>query len=274
MARPQLTFDHLTDVALAVEKGRMCPEDGLNLTAPGDLGPIVELVLRLERWNLDLAREASLDSRLGRCLRSSRRSGLPAFDRGPEGSIGVLRVSDVSPQASASYAEMDLRAKHAAISSGISDAGSTMLVGAMVELRDNVIEHSENSKSGLIAFRGTPGRFEYTVADAGKGVLASLKENPEYASLTDSGHALRVALQDGESRYGRVSGRGLGFHDLFIGLQKLTASVHFKTGDHRLEQAGESPSLGQLGLAQCAHFQGFLISVSCLASLTGAPGGS
>ena len=68
---------------------------------------------------------------------------------------------------------------------------------ALGELQDNVFEHSGRPESGVVAYAASNGAFEFVVADAGRGVLASLRENPEFAGLADSGAALRVAVLTG-----------------------------------------------------------------------------
>lgn len=266
-----LTFDHLTDIALAVQKGRVSADGELGRLMVGDLGPFVEMWLRLDAWKLKLSQLPTLaKSQFGLSLEQSLSRATPSLRDHADGAVGFLKLSATSGQPpDIEFTQLGLRAKRAATEVGIPDLAAASLVGAMKELRDNVVEHSRRPHSGLIAFRTTGGRFEFCVADAGKGVLASLRENPKYAALADSGQALRVALTDGESRFGSGSDRGYGFHDLFRALQKLQGVVHFESGDHRLAHNGLSPTVGELNLAQCADLTGFLVSVTCL-----TPGGS
>jgi hypothetical protein len=49
---------------------------------------------------------------------------------------------------------------------------------------------------------------EFVVADRGIGVLSSLKQNPEYADLSDAGAALQLAITDGVSRFPSETGHG------------------------------------------------------------------
>jgi anti-sigma regulatory factor (Ser/Thr protein kinase) len=83
-------------------------------------------------------------------------------------------------------------------------------MGAFGELQDNVFEHSGRPESGVVAYAANNDAFEFVVADAGRGVLARLRENPEFSLLADSGAALRVAASDGASRHARSTGHGYG----------------------------------------------------------------
>jgi hypothetical protein len=137
------------------------------------------------------------------------------------------------------------------------------LTGAFGEMVDNVLQHSERARSGVAGYRWCEGCLEYVVADAGIGVLQSLGKNPDYAALRDAGTALQLALSEGVSSFGRSSGRGFGFRQVFISLANLSGSLRFRSGDHCLVIAGTSPDLAAATLAQNIEYQGFLVSVVC-----------
>ena len=138
------------------------------------------------------------------------------------------------------------------------------MIGALGELLDNVFEHSNRPESGVVAYGASEGAFEFVVADAGRGVLASLRENPEFGGLSDSGMALRVAASDGASRHARSSGHGYGIGQLFRALAHDAAELRFRSGDHALRLWGDAPSLiGQVALAQKAWLDGLAVSVRC-----------
>lgn len=56
-------------------------------------------------------------------------------------------------------------------------------------------------------------------------MLASLRENSEFAGLEDSGAALRVAASHGASRLDRRTGRGYGIGKLFRALAHDAAEL-------------------------------------------------
>jgi anti-sigma regulatory factor (Ser/Thr protein kinase) len=155
------------------------------------------------------------------------------------------------------------KAQEAAEYAGLIRRTALGLAGALGELEDNIHRHSELPSSGLVGFRAIPGEFEFIVVDSGIGVLASLKQCPDYELIADAGTALRLALADGTSRFGRNTGNGFGFQGLFTGLANLQGFLRFRSGDHALTIDGRSPNLVSAKLAQRASFSGFSIFVSC-----------
>ena len=150
------------------------------------------------------------------------------------------------------------------MSAGLAKDLAAGLMGALGELQDNVFEHSGRPVTGLVAYGAGNGAFEFVVADAGRGVLASLRENPEFAHLADSGAALRVAASDGASRYAPQHRTWLRHRSAFRALAHHTAGLRFRSGDHALRLWGDAPSLaGQVELAQKAWLDGLTITVRC-----------
>jgi hypothetical protein len=181
---------------------------------------------------------------------------------------GVFPLSRVNPSgADAGRLVWEQWAKHAesaAVAAGLAKGLLGGLMGALGELQDNVFEHSGRPESGVVAFAANNGAFEFVVADAGRGVLASLRENPEFSLLADSGAALRVAASDGASRHARSTGHGYGIGQLFRALAHDAAELRFRSGDHALRLWGDAPSLtGQVELAQKARLDGLTITVRC-----------
>jgi hypothetical protein len=153
--------------------------------------------------------------------------------------------------------------QNAAGLAGLPPKNAQELVAATRELVSNVFEHSDASSSGLAGFCVNGSGLEIVVADRGIGVLESLRSAPEFSSLRDSGEALETALTDGNSRFGRGSGNGGGFRNLFRGLFNLSSALRFRSGDHALTIDGISPGLGTARISQKVSLQGFVISISC-----------
>ena len=147
--------------------------------------------------------------------------------------------------------------------SGLNSGTARRLVAAMKELESNIHEHSFASESGLMAFRANNGIFEFVVYDEGKGILNGLKECSTYKHVSDEGEAMKIALQEGESRLGRGTGRGFGFRQMFLGIAELYGNLRFRSGDYALLIEGLSPTLAKSTLAQKAHSKGFFVSVAC-----------
>jgi hypothetical protein len=138
------------------------------------------------------------------------------------------------------------------------------LIGALIEIEENVHLHSDRGHDGVVAFRGTSDEFELVVADSGIGMLASLRRSPEYQDLTDAGKALRLALQDGQSRLRYLEPhRGYGFRSLFLNLASLNGALRFRSDDQAVTIEGVGPELVRSTLSQKTQLQGFSANIIC-----------
>jgi hypothetical protein len=207
--------------------------------------------------------EAPVFHQVERALRDASISGAGARDR-----AGVFPLSRVNPGGGdaerLAWEQWAKHAENAAVAAGLTKGLVGGLMGALGELQDNVFEHSGRPESGVVVYAANNGAFEFVVADGGRGVLASLRENPEFSLLPDSGAALRVAVSDGASRHARSTGHGYGIGQLFRALAHDAAELRFRSGDHALRLWGDAPSLiGQVELAQKAWLDGLTITVRC-----------
>ncbi len=156
------------------------------------------------------------------------------------------------------------RADQAAQAAGFPNQTAAMILGAFGELQDNVFRHSQAYASGLVAYAIVDGGFELVASDQGVGVLGSLRTHPDYAGVTDAGAALRLALVNGETRFGRESGSGVGIGQIFRALANQDGDLRFRSDDHVLEIRGHSPSLqGELEVRHKASLPGLTVSVLC-----------
>lgn len=156
------------------------------------------------------------------------------------------------------------RADQAAQAAGFSNSTAAMIMGAFGELQDNVFRHSQAYATGLVAYAITSDGFELVVSDRGVGVLSSLRTHPDHLDLDNAGSALRRALANGESRFGRDSGSGLGIGQIFRALANQDGDLRFRSDDHVLEIRGDSPTMqGQLEIRHKAVLPGFTVSVLC-----------
>jgi anti-sigma regulatory factor (Ser/Thr protein kinase) len=180
-------------------------------------------------------------------------------DTGRQGYItmGELRRDGLA------WTDFAMRSKRAALSAGFSDDDSGKLIGAIGEFYSNVTEHSERTETGYIVFAASPGRFEFVVADAGIGVLNSLRSNPKYAKLDDAGSALELALSEGVSRYQGESGHGFGFRPVFLGLANMSRFLRFRSADHSRELKRLTDGDIEARTIQKSHLNGFFCSVLC-----------
>ncbi|MGY3449172.1 ATP-binding protein [Bradyrhizobium sp. USDA 4353] len=256
-----LTFSALDGLAFAAARGRLGVAPPL---VAGELGPLIEMV--------QLARTGLLPSPVSAPWLSlnGAEAILRAATTGSEGwaspygsPSGFLRC-DLLQTAPNRWTAFKLEAHKAALAAGFPSQAVSRLTGAMGEIVDNVIEHSQAASTGFVVFSSRAGVFEFVVADDGVGALASLRSNPEYAHLADEGDALQCALTDGESRFGKAAQRGTGFSTLFKSLANMNSSLRFRSGDHALGIQGRSPTLVSAHVARKTRMPGFLASVHCV----------
>lgn len=269
--RVSATFEAADDLLWQAGAGRLSQLPPLTLERSGLIGPVVELAIaRMATPNAyrGVTVEAPIFHQVERALAEGTISGADSHDR-----AGVFPLIRYDLAAGADNAPCDQWTKHAenaGVAAGLPRALVTGLMGALGELQENVFEHSGRPSSGLLAYGAGNGAFELVVADAGRGVLASLRENPEFAHLADSGAALRVAASDGASRHARGTGHGYGIGQLFRALAHHAAELRFRSGDHALRLWGDAPSLtGQVEIAQKAWLDGLVVSVRCAPGTAG-----
>jgi hypothetical protein len=176
---------------------------------------------------------------------------------------GLYRTFASPPEEETSWIEFGYAAQIAAAQSGFSRNVAAQLVGAIGEIQSNIYEHSQAPLTGLVAFKATPGIFQFVVCGRGIGVLQSLRRCADYCNLADHGQALKLTLTEGVSRYGPQRGRGLGFRPLFTGLANLNGSLRFRSGDHALTIDGCNPGAIPAKLSKKPPMNGFLISATC-----------
>lgn len=266
VARVIASFDAADDLLWQAVTGRLPTLGNFTLGRSGRIGPLVEIAMAksaLPDAYSAVTVEPPVFHQINRALREGTVSGAGARDR-----AGVFPLSRHDPEGDGPerlvWDQWAKHAENAAVAAGLARGLAAGLMGALGELLDNVFEHSGRPESGVVVYAASDGAFEFVVADAGRGVLASLRENPEFAGLTDSGTALRVAASEGASRHARSTGHGYGIGLLFRALAHDAAKLRFRSGDHALRLWGDAPSLtGQVELAQKAWLDGLAVSVRC-----------
>jgi hypothetical protein len=138
------------------------------------------------------------------------------------------------------------------------------LAGALVEMTDNIVQHSETDPSaeltGLVGYHVNPRFMCFAAIDIGQGVLSSLRRAPAWRHLQTARQALRAAVCDfATSRSGEPQGDG--FRTLFRTLVDRNCRLRFRSDDavltiedlhsHREGTLGSSPALGGLQLSVC-----------------------
>lgn len=264
--RVSASFDIVDDLLWQAAAGRLPNLGTITLVRSGRIGPLVELAMAaatVADAYCSVVVEPPVFHQVDRALREGSISGAGARDR-----AGVFPLARMNPDGGdaerLAWEQWIKHAENAAVAAGLARGLVNGLMGALGELQDNVFEHSGRPESGVVAYAASDGAFEFVVADGGRGVLASLRENPEFSLLADSGTALRIAASDGASRHARSTGHGYGIGQLFRALAHDAAELRFRSGDYALRLWGDAPSLtGQIELAQKARLDGLAITVRC-----------
>lgn len=256
----RLTFAALDGIAFAAARDRL---GALPEYVARDLGPLIEMI-QLARTGLLPPPSSAPWLRLNgtETLLRAAAGGSERWSSSHGSRSGFLRCDALQAEPTR-WTSFKLEAHKAALAAGFHSQAVNRLMGAMGEIADNVLEHSESPATGFVVFASRSGSFEFVVADDGIGALASLRSNPEYAHLVDEGDALQCALTDGESRFGRAAQRGTGFTTLFRSLVNMNASLRFRSGDHALGMHGKSPTLVNAHVARKPRAAGFMVAVHC-----------
>ncbi|MDB5601879.1 MAG: hypothetical protein JWN71_3923 [Xanthobacteraceae bacterium] len=259
----RLGFEELDELAFSLtsKAARAPPHYRI---VPNNLGPLVELEW-LRRSGVQLPHLGQLKNthRLTLLKTALSSQGNPSFENSEAQShlICCNWDKDEEPDEWFNFCQS---MQKAATKFGFPLRNAQELVAGVRELVSNIRDHSGAPNTGLAAYSFRQRELELLIADEGMGVLKSLRTSPEFHALRDSGEALRAALTDGNSRFGKESGHGGGFRDLFHGLLNLSSSLRFRSGDHALTIDGVSPGLAQARIRQKTQLSGFVISILCI----------
>jgi hypothetical protein len=127
------------------------------------------------------------------------------------------------------------------------DTRGRHVFGAVGELLDNAASHGVSDTGAFVAAQTYTGKtsgsrgFEVAVADTGMGVLAHLRQNPDFTGMHSAAQALAAALEPGVS--GEPNDRGYGLGDL-IGAAAASGQIefHLRSGDAGIRVTGFPPS--------------------------------
>ncbi len=262
MTETTFTFEVLDDLALAIADGVLGRDAVLSRPLAGTrAGPLLELLqLRAaDRWPrsvVDMIEEGALHE-----FMAALRAGWNLWVC-RSGRYGFMRLGDTfGNDEELRWTGFGLKADKAMQAAGLPAGLAGQLVGATKELHSNVYEHSEKSRTGIIAFAVHREIAEFIVADSGVGILASLKSNPAHTSLQHEGEALRLALQPGVSRHYGEPMRGHGFDLMFTGLLNRGSKLRFRSGGAAVTIDGCGKDNPVPVIRERPTMQGFLIAV-------------
>ena len=128
---------------------------------------------------------------------------------------------------------------------GYGDRFAYALAGAFGEMADNVVQHGAPSGQpnarGLAGFQVSEEQASFVVVDTGRGLLASLRENPRWQHLQEHAQALEAVIRLRATR--RVhNAYGDGFNELFNALVDRQGSVRLRSGEASVQLGAERES--------------------------------
>ena len=264
MATVLADFAVADDLLREASQGRLAGHASIVLQKSGRIGPLVEIALAATS-HPDQYRGVSVNSPFAARLNQALQTRIP-FGSGYSDCAGAFPLSATNPVnlTGTEWDQWTTHAENIAKTKGVNTHLAAGLIGALIEIQDNVYEHSGAPETGVVAYATTVSSFEFVVADRGIGVLSSLRQNPNYAGVAHAGEALELAITDGVSRFPAETGHGQGFNQLFRALVGHNAELRFRSGDHALTlRPGRDFANGASVLAQVAPMAGISISVFC-----------
>ncbi|MGO8455448.1 hypothetical protein ACC779_37095 [Rhizobium ruizarguesonis] len=255
-------FDVADDILQEATRGKLSSHGSIVIEKSRRIGPTVELALAAFQFQ-EQYRLVTINSEFSDRLSAALQTG-HSFGGGFHDVVGAFPLGAENPIATsdAEWDQWTIHAENMAKASGLNAQLIASLMGAMVELQDNIYEHSGAPETGLVAYAVTRNSFEFVVADRGVGVLKTLRQNSRYSAIPDAGAALQEVIKDGVSRFPSETGRGQGFSQLFRALVGRNAELRFRSGDHALTMRPTSDALhGETILAQVPSLNGLTISV-------------
>jgi anti-sigma regulatory factor (Ser/Thr protein kinase) len=210
------------DLAGVVAWASALSEDGVDVVfiAP-DSGDMSRYIERMDTYHhLDLAGVA-IAGAVGKSRRNDRQDSLIELS-------SVYDAEDAEGFANKTFALVkkrlglhEARANHSMIS----------------ELLENAVTHSDSAVGAFAAAQVYPTkrRIEVGVADAGIGIRAHLRGNPEHRGVRDDPDAIALAIQKGVTGVVEPEGslRGQGFTNLLEVAGKHGAALVLRTGSGR-----------------------------------------
>jgi hypothetical protein len=258
-------FSVADDMLQEAVHSRLAGRGQIIIEKSGRIGPIVEIALAARRLS-DQYRSVRIKGAFAEKLHRSMITGVP-FGNGYADIAGAFPLPLENPVTRCEvWNQWTLHVNNIARTKGFDAHLISLLIGALLEIQDNVYEHSCAPETGLVAYAVTENSLEFVVADGGVGVLNTLRQNPDYARISDSGSALQEVIKGGVSRFPSESGRGQGYNQLFRAMVGQNAEIRFRSGDHVLTLKPSDEALrGTTTVAQTAELDGLTVSVICRA---------
>jgi anti-sigma regulatory factor (Ser/Thr protein kinase) len=160
------------------------------------------------------------------------------------------------------WALFEARLNRSATMAGFSRPISDLLQGALHEMAENSLLHSNSSFPVIVGYHALNGFIQFCVADIGIGVLGSLRTCGDYSGLKTHAEAIRNALHDGVTRFGRQRG-GFGFRPVFKAVVSEWGLLRFRSGEGCITIDGKGCDADSGKESSLPFLPGFQVTVSC-----------
>lgn len=147
-------------------------------------------------------------------------TGLRALGRRRNLADRLIELTPISTRAE--VAELDSRVSDVASQRFVDRSVAKAFVTAFLATTDNAIEHAESPSGAFVAAQRYRDRLELAVVDGGRGIAASLAENPMHVGLDDES-AIVAALGGATRHVG--PGHGAGLAELVEKVSRVRAST-------------------------------------------------
>lgn len=163
------------------------------------------------------------------------------------------------------WQQFEIRFDRSAQNVGFPAKTAHALHGALHEMVENAVIHAEAPTSILVGYQAMSGVALFSVADVGRGVLASLRSHTAYQHLQLHKDAIRAAIHDGTTRFGPNT-RGLGFRQVFKSLAAQWGYLRFRSGNGCITLNGQGLDADQGAETFPPNLPGFQVTVCCQTS--------
>jgi hypothetical protein len=214
--------------------------------------------------------DQNVDSPLGRSL-CSIQSELGLSVAGPRKTtvkdvspreFEFTTISDESDTLGSDWENFLQRFERSAKEVGFSGESALNLQSALDEMATNAVIHSRARLPALVGYTVANNLAVFSVADVGRGIVASLTSNPKYAHLVEPVDAIGKALQTGVTCRIDDDG-GFGFSTIFKALAESWGQLRFRSGNGCITMDGTDLAVDKSIRRFPPALPGFQVSVCC-----------
>jgi hypothetical protein len=269
MGSSWLTANYVEEIHKAHLKGRATAQHVAKLSEATLAGLVEYGCLRRAIPDLPALPDAVTQSPLGRQLLAIDINGpdtnsIPISLSHEPRVMEFVVVRDEDDLLSEPMEMLFMRVTQAAKQAGFSVSTANQFQAAMNEMLSNAVEHSSSPTPILAGYHVRPNIASFIVADMGRGVFDTLRENADHKDVADHCQAIRKALRDGVSRFRDT--RGNGFRPIFQALLENWGILRFRSRKGCLTMNGTGLDASQGINHFPPELPGFQVAVTCQAT--------